>query len=63
MDKVHPLRKYRRQEELTQGDLAKRLGVTRETIWRWESGHRFPKRRLWPLIQEVTGITPEELVA
>ena len=36
----HPLRKYREQHGLTQGQLAKKLGVSRQMVGLIESGER-----------------------
>ena len=60
---THPITAFRksRSPEMSQDELAKLLGVSREAIWRWEMGKRFPDRKLWPRIAEVTGITPAEL--
>jgi transcriptional regulator with XRE-family HTH domain len=61
---THPLRAFRESftPHLTQEELGERLGgLRRATISRWESGERFPDRKLWPRIEAVTGVTPEQL--
>lgn len=44
--RVHPiiaeLRRIRREEELTQRDVEEMTGYRRESISRWEKGHRAP---------------------
>ena len=39
------IREARRGAGLTQGALAARLGVTRQTVWSWEAGRARPTRR------------------
>jgi transcriptional regulator with XRE-family HTH domain len=58
----HPLKKYRDDHGLTQGELGRLLGVTKGSISRWENGHRAPRRRELPVIAEKTGIAPAELL-
>lgn len=63
MQDVSPLRAYRynQKPKLSQEALADRLGVTRLTVTRWESGARKIKPDLVPLIAEKTGIPAKEL--
>lgn len=63
MQDVSPLRTYRynQKPKLSQEALADRLGVTRLTVTRWESGARKIKPDLVPLIAEKTGIPAKEL--
>lgn len=58
----HPLKKYRADHGLTQGALAKQLGVTTAAVCRWESGQRAPRRRDLPRISESTGIAAADLL-
>ena len=58
---VHPLRAFRKRENLSQEQLAGLLGVDRATVNRWERGHRKPDLDMLPLIQERTGISPREI--
>jgi transcriptional regulator with XRE-family HTH domain len=57
----HPLRAYRSRENLTQAQLAKRLGLRRETIARWEIGAARPDRALLSDIEAKTGVPAKEL--
>lgn len=60
MDK-HPLTDFREREGLSQDDLAKLIGVTRETVTRWENGSRKPDEERLPKIAKETGIQPGTL--
>lgn len=61
MQANHPLQVYREAKGLTAVDLAAHLGVTRNTIWRWENRRRAIDSKLWMKIHEVTGIPVETL--
>ena len=63
MDGVHPLAAYRARQvpPLSQRDLARLLNVSRETIWRWETGARMPDPHKIPLITAKTGIPGPQL--
>jgi transcriptional regulator with XRE-family HTH domain len=60
---VHPLRKFRDRQvpKLSQRGLGEMLGVTRETVARWETGVRKVDGERLPLIVEVTGIPATKL--
>ena len=55
----HPLRIFRKNHNppLSQQDLASLLGVDRVTVARWEIQRRFPERKFWKAIEDVTGIS------
>jgi transcriptional regulator with XRE-family HTH domain len=59
----HPLRKFRLSQKpaLTQEALGKELGVTGQTIWRWESGDRQIGRNQLVKITKRTGIPARQL--
>ncbi len=53
----------RKENAMTQKDLAERLGVSSMAIARWEKGKGYPEISLLPLMSEVLGITPGELLS
>lgn len=57
----HPLTKFRQDNQLSQPDLARLLGVGRSTVHRWESGVRKIDRDIVPSVSEKTGIPAKEL--
>jgi transcriptional regulator with XRE-family HTH domain len=57
----HPLKTFREREGLTQDQLAKLVGVTRETVTRWENRTRQPDEDKLPRIAKKTGIQPSVL--
>jgi DNA-binding XRE family transcriptional regulator len=61
MDQVHPIKAYRKQQELSQQALGKLLGVTKQTILRWENWHQPVDPKLVPLVAAKTGIPAREL--
>lgn len=58
---VHPLKAFRDREKLSQGQLAKLLGVSRPSVTRWENHTRQPDEDKLPVIAEKTGIQPSVL--
>lgn len=56
MTTKHPLTAYREANEMTVGELATLLKVSRQTIWRWENEKRRPDDRLLPVVSNLTGI-------
>ena len=52
---------FRREQNITQGDLADRVGVRRETIVRLERGQYNPSLKLAYDISQVFGVSIEEL--
>lgn len=64
MAATHPLRKFRLSQKpvWTQEALGKELGVTGQTVWRWESGERQIRRDFLPKIKEITGIRPSTIL-
>ena len=55
------IRNYRRKQDLTQEELAERLGVSYQSISRWENGATYPDIELLPAISKLLGITVDEL--
>jgi transcriptional regulator with XRE-family HTH domain len=60
---VHPLKAYRETQtpKMSQAALAKRLGVARLTVLRWETGERKIDPSNLPAVAEKTGIPAKEL--
>jgi len=55
------IRKRRVELKLLQKDVAKLLGVKKESIYNWENNHNSPKIYLLPKIIEFLGYIPFEL--
>lgn len=60
---VHPLTAYRTSQEppLTEADLARKLGVGRAAVNRWEKGARKIRTDLVLMVSERTGIPAKDL--
>ena len=56
------IRNFRKKNDLTQDDLAIRLGVTYQSISRWENGATYPDLELLPAISEALSVTVDELL-
>ena len=56
------IRNYRKKNDLTQEALADRLGVTYQSVSRWEKGSTYPDLELLPAISEILGISVDELL-
>ncbi len=61
MEAKHPLEAYREAQQLSRFDLAKRLGISPVTLFRWEKGTRQPNPDKLSDITEKTGIPAKEL--
>lgn len=63
MEVIHPLQAFREKQTppMTRAELARLLGVSRETVHRWENGKRDIDRKKLTDITEKTGISPHEL--
>jgi transcriptional regulator with XRE-family HTH domain len=61
MEAKHPLETYREAQHLSRFDLAKVLGISPVTLFRWEKGTRQPNPKKLSDITEKTGIPAKEL--
>ena len=52
---------YRKKQGLTQEDLAQRLGVTNQSVSKWESSQCCPDISLIPQLADIFGISIDEL--
>ncbi len=56
------IRNFRKKNDMTQEALADRLGVTYQSVSRWENGSTYPDLELIPAISEILGISVDELL-
>ena len=56
------IRDYRKKNNLTQEQFAERLGVTYQSVSRWENGTTYPDLELLPAISDLLSITVDELI-
>ncbi len=58
-----PLRvkEFRERKELTQTELAKRVGVTQSAVAKWETGGFTPSTSTLFLLADVLGVTIDQL--
>lgn len=59
---TNPLKAWRDGREISQAEAGNLLGVDEMTVSRWERGNHLPRKSQWLKIEEVTGISPSELV-
>lgn len=57
------IRKYRKEINLTQEEMANRLGVTAPAVNKWENGNSLPDIMLLAPIARLLGITPDTLLS
>jgi len=55
------LKTIRRARGLSQVDLGEVLGVTRQTVYNWETGQAWPSAEMLPRIAEALGCSIGEL--
>ncbi len=60
IDKI--IRQYRRQANITQEELARTLGVSSQSVSKWETGDGYPDITLLPTIANHFGISVDELL-
>ena len=56
------LRALRRPKKVTQEELANHLGITAQSVGKWERGEGFPDITLLPSIALYFGVTTDELL-
>jgi transcriptional regulator with XRE-family HTH domain len=54
---VHPLTQFRENHGLTKTELARRIGVSKTTVMRWEKGSRNVELDLLQRVSKATGIS------
>ena len=55
------IRKCRRAMEMTQDELARKLGVASQTVSHWENGTTYPDIELLPVIARILGLSLDNL--
>lgn len=56
------IRHHRKAENMTQEELAEKLGITKAAVSKWETGESLPDITMLPPIAELFGITMDELL-
>jgi len=56
------LRKYRRERDLTQEEVAAHLGISFQAVSKWERGDGYPDITLLPALARYFGVTTDELL-
>ncbi len=56
------IRNFRKKNDLTQEEFADRLGVTYQSVSRWENCTTYPDIELLPALSEVLSVTVDELL-
>ena len=59
---MNNIRKIRVECNFTQEQMAKRVGVERSTVAKWETGASLPRSELLPKLADVLGCTVDELL-
>ncbi len=59
---MREIKRLRIQNEITQEELAEKIGVCWITLFRWENGKGTPEIALIPKFARELGVTPEELL-
>ena len=57
------IKKYRKNKDMTQEEMASRLGVTASAVNKWEKGNTLPDVALLAPIARLLGITTDELLS
>lgn len=58
----HRLAMIRKHRNITQGDIAKSLGISRDRISNWEQGRTTLPADILPEIAKVLDVTPDEFL-
>lgn len=61
-DKKFTLKALRINENFTQEEAGKKLGVTKDTISRWENGKSYPNAKQIHLIENLYGVNYDAII-
>lgn len=56
------LKKLRESKGFSQGDVAKKIGVTRQAVYKWENDKSYPDIDNLILLSEMYNVTLDELI-
>ncbi|MGO2267062.1 helix-turn-helix domain-containing protein [Vagococcus salmoninarum] len=56
------LKKHRQEQALSQKEVSKQLGVSRQAVSKWETGHSYPDLDNLILISQLYSVTTDELL-
>ena len=59
---MNRIQEYRKQKKWTQEELAKRLGVERSAVAKWESGKSQPQAARLVALAEIFGCSVDEIL-
>ena len=59
---MNRIQEYRKQKKWTQEELARRLGVERSAVAKWESGKSQPQAARLIALAEIFGCTVDEIL-
>ena len=62
MELYEQISKIRKQKEISQEELAERVGVSRQAVSKWENGTAQPEMANVAKLCEILGVTPNELL-
>ena len=62
IETANKLLKLRKQHNLSQEELAEKLGISRQAVSKWENGTSDPSTSNLIAISKLFNITPEELL-
>lgn len=59
---MFPLWYYRKMAGLTHKAIGERCGVSMSAVSLWESGKTVPRKRHWPVLEEMLNISEKQLL-
>ena len=62
MELYEQISKIRKQKEISQEELAEKVGVSRQAVSKWENGTAQPEMANVAKLCEILGVTPNELL-
>ena len=57
------IKEYREQNNMTQEELAKKMGITQRTISYYETGQKIPSGRTLLRLKKIFNVTADELLS